>query len=277
MKFLRLALLIYILPTFFSCEKGLEKVAVKKDLADFSEYIPSKTTIKAYDIYNLNDPISKYDWKNWELYDIFKKPYDFRKYYSFSSSTSELSKFNDIIFDPINIYTINDTISEVELIAKEYIRERPSSYPEILLDKSNVDQVIEIFKEKFGPYDRYMASSSQITQPDKYYWILNNHTIEIEVRTFSRPFFIPIEKDKYDKFMNEENKKKRKTLAEKLDFSNKNIEKFDGETLILIVTSLKITFKSRYMDSIERKIYSKFDELKLTNDSINKIKAKEKL
>lgn len=42
-------------------------------------------------------------------------------------------------------------------------------------------------------------------------------------------------------------------------------------------TSLKITFKSKYMNSIEREIYKRFDELKSINDSLNRIKAKEKL
>jgi hypothetical protein len=274
-EFLKSNLIICIVLILISCDTSTVQTGEKENQEDVTVYIPSSKPIKVYDIYKLNDPISNYNWRGWEKNTPLVAPYDFNSYYSFSSDNSELSKFNNVIFNPINIYTINDTISKVELIAKEYIRERPSSYPEFILDKANVDQVIKIFKEKFGTYDKHLLPSFQYTQPEKYYWNLNDHTIVIEVNTFSRPFFVPDEKAKYDKYMNEINKKK--TLLDKIDFSKKNEEKFDGTTFNLDVTSLKITFQSKYMDSITRDIYEKFDELNMKKDSLNRLKAKRKL
>lgn len=272
-KFARLLFLCLMLEFLFSCDTDPKTIITASSLADSTKYVPSNNPIKVYERFNLNDPISKYDWKNWEKHSLFKPPYDFEKHYSSKSLKSELHKFNNVHFDLINIRTINDSIYKVELIASGYLKEKPSSYPLINLNKYEVDEVVEIFKEKFG---QKFHSTKTNKDWENFIWDLPDYTVFVESRQSIIPFFIPNDKENYDKKVLE-HQKGGKALIDQLTFSLENERIGDGHFIDQNITSLTIVFTSKYLEMVSERMHNKIHELDSIQQLLNKKKAIEKL
>ena len=273
---LQVVILLSFAFVLFSCESPKNSSEGNFNEIGFDKVKISNSPVKVYDVLRLNDPISQYNWQNWNKSSYLTPPYDFNFTYSLSNDKSEFSKFNGVIFEPIEVFVVNDTIYKVELTALSYIKDRPSSHPRIVLNKFKIDEVIEIFKERFGSVFNHTKSVDDTKQEEEYRWDFSNYTVSIMTNSDVIDFFIPHNKEKFDK-EEAEFRNKKSSLMEELQNSLKQNDINEGYYSKHPIHSLSITFTSKYMELVQEEMYRKINESFTNQNSTNKKKALDKL